>query len=158
MEITTSPGARFGWEGQTLEFTVSAQGASGVSAAKETPDGLQVRVGEVRQVGGGVQADVTVEVRDGAMFCDFVPVDVRSSAGTVEQAKLAVAAGPSFMMPTFGIVGALAAVAAAYAIRSGGWAGWLFGILAGLVGLLGLATFAFMIWARYTGLPWGFAG
>lgn len=157
MEITASPGTRFGMQGETLEFVVSAKGAAEISAPKESPDGLQVRVGDVRQVADGVEADVTVHAADGTLFCDFVPVDVRDSAGAVQQAKLAVAVGPSYMMPAFGVVGAVALVAAVLALRAGGWAGWLFGILAGLVGVLGLVTLGFMLWAHSSGLPWGFS-
>lgn len=157
MEITANPGTRFGLQGETLEFVVSAKGATEIAAPKESPDGLQVRVGDVRQVGGGVEADVTVEVGEGALYCDFVPIDVRDGAGTVQQAKLAVAAGPSFMMPTFGVVAAVALVGAVLAIRWGGWAGWLLGILAGLVGVVGVVALGFVIWAHTSGLPWGFS-
>ena len=62
MSVTTVPASRFGWEGQTLEYVVKVDGASEVSAPKENEEGLKVRVLDTRQVDGGVEARVAVDV------------------------------------------------------------------------------------------------
>jgi hypothetical protein len=62
MEITTSPVCRVGWEGQTLHYVVTAQGATEVLAPVQTPEGIAVRVVDTRQVPGGVEADLEVDV------------------------------------------------------------------------------------------------
>lgn len=62
MATTTSPASRFGWEGQTLEYTVRADGVTEVSAPTEGTEGLKVRVLDQRQVGDGVEARVAVDV------------------------------------------------------------------------------------------------
>ncbi len=64
MKITTSPTGRFAWEGQTVHYVVKAEGAAELSVAEEVPDGLQAKITAVRQVPGGVEADLAVEVRD----------------------------------------------------------------------------------------------
>lgn len=62
MKTTTTPAARFGWEGQTLEYVVRADNASEIVVPKEGTEGLDIRVTDVRQVGDGVEAQVTVDV------------------------------------------------------------------------------------------------
>jgi hypothetical protein len=62
MKITTEPASRFGWQGQTLEYVVKANGAREVSAPEKCADGLRVRVLDTRQVGDGVEARVAVDV------------------------------------------------------------------------------------------------
>ncbi len=61
MKITTAPAGRFGWEGQTVEYVVKAEGATQL-LAPEKVDGMQVRILDSRQVGGGVEARVAVDV------------------------------------------------------------------------------------------------
>jgi hypothetical protein len=55
MKVTTVPASRFGWQGQTLEYTVKADGASEVSATDTCADGLRVRIMDTRQVDDGVE-------------------------------------------------------------------------------------------------------
>jgi len=62
MESTTMPASRFGWEGQTLEYVVKADGADEISVPAKTEEGLQVRILDTRQVGDGVEARVAVNV------------------------------------------------------------------------------------------------
>jgi len=62
MKTTTVPASRFGWEGQTLEYVVTADGGSEISAPAESADGMQVRVMDVRETESGVEARVAVEV------------------------------------------------------------------------------------------------
>lgn len=62
MNVITTPAARFGWEGQTVEYVVKAEGATQITAPKKTVDGLRVRVLDSRPVGNGVEARVAVEV------------------------------------------------------------------------------------------------
>lgn len=64
MKITTEPAGRFAWRGQTVHYVVKAEGASEVSLPEKCPDGLQARITGLRQVDGGVEADLSVEVRD----------------------------------------------------------------------------------------------
>lgn len=68
MEITTSPASRFGWEGQTLEYTVRAEGAREVTVPENLEKGLEVRVLETRAVGDGVEARVAVNVADPVLY------------------------------------------------------------------------------------------
>lgn len=62
MKTTTSPGSRFGWEGQTVEYTVRAAGATELAVADGCPDGVKVRILDTRPVGDGVEARVAVDV------------------------------------------------------------------------------------------------
>jgi len=62
MKTTTMPASRFGWEGQTLEYVVRADGASELSVPSKTEEGMQVRILDTRQVGDGVEARVAVDV------------------------------------------------------------------------------------------------
>jgi hypothetical protein len=62
MKITTAPASRFGWQGQTLDYVVKAEGASAITAPAKAEEGLRVRVLDTRQVDGGVEARVSVEV------------------------------------------------------------------------------------------------
>lgn len=62
MEGTTRPASRFGWEGQTLEYVVTVDGATEVLVPKKSEDGMDVRITEMRQVGDGVEAKVVVDV------------------------------------------------------------------------------------------------
>jgi hypothetical protein len=62
VKITTSPAGRFGWEGQTIEYTVKVEGASEVAAPAKTADGLKVRILDQHQAGSGVEARVAVDV------------------------------------------------------------------------------------------------
>jgi hypothetical protein len=62
MNVTTVPASRFGWQGQTVEYVVKADGASKVSVPEKGTDGLRVRILDTRQVGNGVEARVAVDV------------------------------------------------------------------------------------------------
>ena len=62
MKTTTAPASRFGWEGQTLEYTVRAEDACTISAPSKAEDGLKVRVLDTRQDGNGLVARVAVDV------------------------------------------------------------------------------------------------
>ena len=64
MKITTEPAGRFGWQGTTLEYVVKAQGASELSLPEEGPDGVRMRLTDMRQVGDGLEARLVVDVRD----------------------------------------------------------------------------------------------
>lgn len=68
MDITTSPASRFGWEGQTVEYLIKADGVTEFVAPKECPDGLTVRILDTRQVGDGVEARVAVDVAGPVMY------------------------------------------------------------------------------------------
>lgn len=68
MNATAAPKARFGWEGQTVEYVVHVDGAREVSAPAKAEKGLQVRVLDTRQVNGGVEARVAVDVASGALY------------------------------------------------------------------------------------------
>lgn len=61
MKVTTAPAGRFGWEGQTLEYTVKADGASEIHVP-EAKKGLDVTVSEVHATADGVEATVEVAV------------------------------------------------------------------------------------------------
>lgn len=62
MSGTTTPSSRFGWEGQTLEYTVRAAGANDLTVGGGCPDGVKVRILDTRPVGDGVEARVAVDV------------------------------------------------------------------------------------------------
>jgi len=62
MNVTTVPASRFGWQGQTVEYTVRAEGAREVSMSEKCAEGLRVRVLDTRQVDNGVEAKVAVDV------------------------------------------------------------------------------------------------
>lgn len=64
MKITTTPASRFGWQGQTVHYTVTAQGGTSVSVPASIGAGTQVRVTDQHAVAGGAQAGVDVTVRD----------------------------------------------------------------------------------------------
>jgi hypothetical protein len=64
---------------------------------------------------------------------------------------------PAAVMPSCGVVGALALVGAVLAFRWGGWPGWVLGILAALVAVAGLGMLAFLAWGYFAGYPWHFA-
>lgn len=68
MHTTTVPASRFGWEGQTVEYVVKADGAKALTAPQNCPDGVQVRVLNQRPVEGGLEARVAVEVGKGALY------------------------------------------------------------------------------------------
>ena len=68
MKVTTQPSCRVGSEGQTLQYVVRADGASELAVAEGCPDALKVRIVETRQVSGGIEADVQVEVVDAAPY------------------------------------------------------------------------------------------
>lgn len=68
MKVTTAPQSRFGWEGQKLEYVVKAEGATELAVPKEGVDGLEVRILDQRQVDGGVEARVAVEVAKPVFF------------------------------------------------------------------------------------------
>lgn len=68
MKVTTQPCCRVGSEGQTLEYVVTAQGASELSVGEGCPDALKVRIVETRQVSGGIEVDVQVEVLDATPY------------------------------------------------------------------------------------------
>ena len=62
MKTTTVPAARFAWQGQRVEYVVKAEGASEVSAPGTSEEGLQVRIVDTRQVDGGIEARVAIDV------------------------------------------------------------------------------------------------
>lgn len=62
MKTTTVPASRFGWEGQTLTYTVKAEGATEVRAPQDAKKGLTFRITEQRQTADGVEAEVAVDV------------------------------------------------------------------------------------------------
>lgn len=68
MEITTTPSCRVGWEGATLHYVVKAPGASEVLVPANDMQGVQVRLGEVRHVGDGVEAQLAVKVVDSTLY------------------------------------------------------------------------------------------
>lgn len=68
MNVTTYPASRFGWEGQTLEYTVKAQGAESVSAPATSTEGLRVRIIDTKKVADGVEARVAVDVTGPVFF------------------------------------------------------------------------------------------
>lgn len=68
MDITAKPASRFGWEGQTVEYVVKADGVKELAAPAEVPEGLKVRVLETRPVGNGVEARVAVDVGKGVLY------------------------------------------------------------------------------------------
>ncbi|MDI6901733.1 MAG: hypothetical protein QMC79_08590 [Anaerosomatales bacterium] len=68
MEITTTPVCRVGWKGETLQYVVKAEGATEVLAPAGGPDGLRVQVTGTRQVPGGVEADLEVQVLDSTAY------------------------------------------------------------------------------------------
>lgn len=68
MEFTTKPCCRVGSEGQVLRYTVSAQGATDIAVGEGCPETLRVRVADTKQVAGGVEAAVEVEVLDAAPY------------------------------------------------------------------------------------------
>lgn len=68
MTTTTVPRSSFGWEGQTVQYTVRASGATEIVAPADGPSGLQVRVLDTRQIGDGVEARVAVHVQPGTLY------------------------------------------------------------------------------------------
>jgi len=68
MDVKTVPAARFGWEGQTVEYVVTAQGAAEIAAPATDEEGLRVRVLSTRQVEDGVEARVAVDVADPVLY------------------------------------------------------------------------------------------
>jgi len=68
MTTTTTPASRFGWEGQTLEYVVRADGVRELSAPSACPDGVRVRIVDSRPVADGVEAHVAVDVGQGALY------------------------------------------------------------------------------------------
>lgn len=68
MKVTTQPSCRVGSEGQTLSYVVKAQGASELVVGEGCPDALKVRIVETRQVQGGIEADVQVDVLDATPY------------------------------------------------------------------------------------------
>jgi hypothetical protein len=68
MKVTTVPASRFGWEGQTLEYVVKADGASELRVPEKKEEGLDVHILDTRQVDGGVEARVSVEVTGPVLY------------------------------------------------------------------------------------------
>ena len=62
MKTTTTPASRFGWEGQTLEYVVKADGANELRVAEKSVDGLKVRILDTKPVADGIEARVAVDV------------------------------------------------------------------------------------------------
>lgn len=62
MSGTTSPSSRFGWEGQTVEYTVRVPGATKLALGKDCPDGVKVRILDTRPIADGVEAHVALDV------------------------------------------------------------------------------------------------
>lgn len=67
MKTATIPASRFGWQGQTLEFMVKADGAQQIEAPAETA-GMRVEVVDSKQVGDGIVARVAVHVVDSSYY------------------------------------------------------------------------------------------
>lgn len=68
MKSTTTPASRFGWQGNTVEYVVKAEGASEVLAPRKSEEGLKVRIIETRQTADGVEARVAVDVVGPALY------------------------------------------------------------------------------------------
>lgn len=68
MEITTSPVCRFGWQGETLRYVVKAKDGAEVLVQEECAEGLRARVVDTRQVAGGIEADLEVQVLNSAAY------------------------------------------------------------------------------------------
>lgn len=68
MEITTTPSCRVGWEGQTLTYVVKAEGATEVALPESPFEGLKARIVDQRQVDGGVEAQLVVDVTSSELF------------------------------------------------------------------------------------------
>lgn len=66
-QTTTSPASRFGWEGTTLHYTVKAEEATEIKAP-EAVKGMDVRIGDMRPVAGGVEAEVTVQITEPTFY------------------------------------------------------------------------------------------
>ena len=68
MKVTTVPSCRVGWQGETLHYTVRAEGATEVLVPDARAEGLQVRIADTRQVGNGVEAQLEVRVLDSTLY------------------------------------------------------------------------------------------
>jgi len=68
MEITTTPICKVGWEGQTLTYAVKAQGATEILVPDNDAKGVSIRVLDMQQVQGGVEAKLEVEILDSSLF------------------------------------------------------------------------------------------
>ncbi len=68
MNVTTTPASRFGWPGQTVEYTVRTDGATELVAPATCEKGLKVRVLDTRPVDDGLEARVAVDVASGALY------------------------------------------------------------------------------------------
>jgi len=68
MKTTTTPAARFGWQGQTVEYVVKAEGATELSTPKECADGLKVRILDTQKVADGIEARVAVAVAGPVLY------------------------------------------------------------------------------------------
>jgi hypothetical protein len=68
MEITTSPVCKIGWEGQTLRYVVKAEGATEIAIGEFCIDGVEARITDTRQVPGGIEADLVVQVTDSELY------------------------------------------------------------------------------------------
>lgn len=68
MKVVTQPTCRVGSEGQVLRYVVAAEGATDLVVGEGAPEGLAVRIVETRQVSGGIEADVEIEVRDATPY------------------------------------------------------------------------------------------
>jgi hypothetical protein len=68
MTSTTMPASRFGWQGQTVEYVVKAQGASQIAVPAKGVDGLKIRILGTRQVGDSIEAKVAVDVAGPVLY------------------------------------------------------------------------------------------
>ena len=68
MQITTTPSCRVGWEGQTLQYVVKAQGANDIVALENEMEGVRVQVANVQPTADGVEAVLQVEVLDSSLY------------------------------------------------------------------------------------------
>lgn len=68
MKVTTTPASRFGWPGQTLEYTIRAEGASQLSMPQECDKGISARVLETKSGADGLEARIAVDVTEGALY------------------------------------------------------------------------------------------
>ncbi len=68
MEITTTPICRVGWQGETLHYVVKAEGATELVIGEHDMEGVDARITGARQVEGGVEADLAVEIIDSELY------------------------------------------------------------------------------------------
>lgn len=68
MKVTTIPASRFGWPGQTLEYTIRAEGASELSVPEACDKGISAKVLETKSGADGIEARVAVDITPGVLY------------------------------------------------------------------------------------------